>query len=198
MIASILLGIITLVIAAISYSFYIRDTLKGKTKPHAFTWGIWGVLNIFIFYGQVDGGGGPGAWVTAATAMANILIFLLAFKYGKTNITKLDVACAIIAVTALCLWCFSGDIAISVILSCVVFILGLIPTIVKSIRSAHEETAVTFALNASKFLIALFALQTISLETALYPAVLFIVNGCFAGYLFYSQRQGKQINNRKA
>lgn len=46
---SIALALIAVALAFVSYSFYIRDIFAGRTKPHAFTWGIWAVLAGFIF-----------------------------------------------------------------------------------------------------------------------------------------------------
>ena len=65
-----LIGLISLAIAVISYSLYITHTLKGYTKPHAITWLVWGLLNGSVFFEQLAGGAGPGAWVTAAAAVA--------------------------------------------------------------------------------------------------------------------------------
>ena len=192
---SYLLGIITLIIAVISYSFYFADILKGKTKPHVFTWFVWAVLNSFIFYQQTIHDGGPGAWVTGAAALANIGIVLFALKYGERNITRLDWLCLTMALAALLVWFVSPGGELSVVLASLVFVVGFVPTFRKSLKDASEETAITFALNSSKFLIALFALQTISVTTTLYPAVLFIVNGYFA--IFLVSRQLAMKHKRK-
>jgi hypothetical protein len=177
-------GYIAVAIAVVSYGLYFRDIFAGHTKPHGFTWCIWAGLNAFIFYEQMTHGGGPGAWVTGFAAIANILIFLTAFKYGERNITRLDWVCIGLALAALGVWMFNSDAVLSVILACCVFIIGFIPTLRKSIKRAHEETAATFALNGLKFFITLFALTSFTLTTALYPIVLCVINVLFATYLF--------------
>ncbi|TAL14642.1 hypothetical protein EPN95_02250 [Patescibacteria group bacterium] len=196
------LGYLTILIAIVSYSFYIHDVFGHKTKPHGFTWFTWALLNTFIFYEQVIHGGGPGAWVTGVAAIANTVIFFLAFKYGERNITKLDWFCLVTALFALGIWWINSDAVLSVILACAVFVIGFIPTFRKSLHRAHEETAITFALNSLKFLIALFALNAFTLTTALYPLVLFVVNGFFAIFLFTNQalimRSTKQHAHRKS
>ena len=181
------LGVIAIVIAIISYSVYFRDIFKHKTKPHGVTWFIWGTLNLFIFYEQMAGGAGPGAWVTGAAAVANLAIFGFAFKYGERNITRLDWICLLIGLLALSLWLVNPGGVLSVILACMVFVIGFIPTLRKSFKHAEQETIITFALNSTKFLVALFALQTVSITTALYPAVLLAVNGFFASFLLYQR-----------
>ncbi|MBC7459674.1 hypothetical protein H7200_03115 [Candidatus Saccharibacteria bacterium] len=177
------LGILTIIIALMSYGFYLRDMFKGKTKPHSVTWFIWGLLNSFIFFEQINNGAGEGAWVTGTAAVANILIFILSLKYGEKRITKLDVFCLVSAIAILVFWLQTADTVPAIILACVIFIVGFIPTITKAWRRSQEETTVTFALNGLKFFIALFALQSFTIVTALYPIVLMVLNGGFALFL---------------
>lgn len=178
-----ILGILTIIIAVCSYGLYFRDMFRGATKPHGLTWLIWAVLNGLMWYQQVQLGAGPGAWVTAVAATANLLICISAFVYGERTITRFDWLCGGLALVAISAWLNNPQGITSTILACLVFIIGLIPTFMKSLRNAAEETAATFALNGLKFFIALFALQVFSPATALYPFVLFIVNGSFALFL---------------
>lgn len=198
---SMILGVLTILIAFVSYSFYFNDIFKGKTKPHGFTWLIWANLNAFIFYEQIVHGGGPGAWVTGVAAVANAVIFLAAFHYGERNITKLDWFCLLIAVAALGTWLVRADTELAVILASSVFVIGIIPTVRKTIRKVHEETMVTFALNSLKFLVALLALSSFTMTTALYPLVLCVTNGAFALFLITNQvlsrNQGMKRNKNK-
>jgi len=191
----VLLGVVTILIAVVSYSLYFRDVLAGKTKPHAFTWLIWSSLNLLVFYTQLTNNGGPGAWVTGAAAVANGIIFLLALRYGERNIAWLDWLCLAAALLSLAVWLVYPDGEASILLASAVFVIGFIPTFRKSIHRAHEETAITFALNSVKFFIALFALTSISITTAVYPFLLFLVNGFFAGFLL--SRQHSAAHNKK-
>ncbi len=177
------LGLSTIVIAIVSYSICLSDMFKGKTKPHSLTWFIWALLNSFIFFQQITHDAGPGAWVTGTAAAANVIIFILSLKYGEKRITKLDWFCLISALAIFVVWYNTSDATLAVILACLIFILGFAPTIRKAWSRAGEETIATFALNGAKFLIALFALQSFTIVTALYPAVLSILNIGFVIYL---------------
>ena len=177
------LGILTIIIAVVSYSLYLRDMFKGKTKPHSVTWLVWGLLNSFIFFEQINNGAGAGAWVTGAAAVANMLIFALSLKYGEKQITRLDLSCLLAAIAILIFWVQTADTMLAIILACAIFIVGFIPTIIKAWRRSQEETTMTFALNGLKFFIALFALQSFTIVTALYPVVLMLLNGGFALFL---------------
>jgi hypothetical protein len=182
------IGVLALVIAVISYTIYITHTLKGWTKPHAITWLVWALLNGFVFGEQMVAGAGPGAWVTGGAAIANLLIAGLALFKGERSITYLDWLCLALTAVLLLSWQSIDDPSIAVLLAIAIFMIGFIPTLRKSARSAHEETATTFALNGIKFFLAVAALSTISVATVVYPLVLGTVNISFAIYLVWARR----------
>lgn len=184
-----ILGLLSILIAVVSYSIYFRNIFTHKTRPHSITWLIWGTLNALIFYQQITHGGGAGSWVTLAASIANLLIFGVSLRYGERRMTRLDYACLILAVIALVLWGFNKDSDASVIIASVVFIIALIPTWRKSLLNAYEETAWTYGLNSLKFLIALLALTSISLMTAFYPFVLCVTNSVFVIFLVLRRRR---------
>ena len=53
----------------------------------------------------------------------------------------------------------------------------------------YSEPAFTYALSGLKFLIALFALQEVSMVTVLYPASLVIANGAFVLLLVIQRKR---------
>lgn len=179
------LGLLSVAIAFISYGLYLRDIFAGRTKPHGVTWLVWALLNGFIFTQQITNDGGPGAWVTGAAAIAGICIFILSFKHGERHITRLDWLCLAMVGVIVILWAQQVSDVTTVILACVVFLIGFIPTFRKSFKKPGEETILTFGLNSLKFFIALFALQSFTLITGLYPLFLGILNGCFVIYLVF-------------
>ena len=193
---SIALALIAVALAFVSYSFYIRDIFAGRTKPHAFTWGIWSLLAGFIFTHQYTYGAGPGAWPTAIVAVAGALICLLALRFGERKITTLDWLSLVAAFAVGGLWLASPDPELSVILASIVFMLGFVPTIRKSLHGNPQETTLTYALNSLKFLLALLALQSISLTTALYPFILCVTNAAFVAFLL-SRRAPRKQQRRK-
>lgn len=179
----ILLALIAMAIAVVSYGIYIRDILAGRTKPHAFTWGIWAVLAGFIFAEQYTHGAGPGSWPTAMVAVAGAIICVLALSHGTKKICALDWVSLGAALLVGCLWLTTHDPELSVILASIVFLLGFVPTVRKVLAGQPQETTLTYALNSFKFLLALLALQTFSVTTALYPLVLCVANAAFVVFL---------------
>jgi hypothetical protein len=78
------------IIALVSYIPYLRDVLANKTKPHMFTWLIWGTLTLIGFLGQILGKAGPGAWPSAVTTALCFSIFFFALVKGNKNLAKID------------------------------------------------------------------------------------------------------------
>lgn len=116
-----LLGIISVILALISYSLYIGHTLQHKTKPHAMTWLVWSGLNFFVYTQQVAAGAEQGAWVTLGAGFGSGLIFLLSLHYGERSVTRLDWASFGLIALMLLWWSQSGDSVLAVVIAIIIF-----------------------------------------------------------------------------
>ncbi len=183
------LAIVAILIGIYSYVPYFRDLFKGKTKPHAFSWFVWFLLTAIAFFAQVAGEGGPGAWVTGFTAIVALTITIAALKVGRQNIAMLDWWFFMGSLASLGLWAVTKNPVGSVVLISIIDALAFVPTFRKSYHKPYEETAITYSLSAVKFAIALAALTTISITTALYPLSLVLTNGLFVGMLVWRRKQ---------
>ena len=175
----IILGVLAILIGLISYVPYFRNIFSGRTKPHAFSWFVWAILTGIAFAAQVVEHGGAGAWVTGFTAFICFVVFLLALYKGKRDFPLFDWLCLVSAFVAMGLWWYAKDPTGSVILITITDALAFLPTFRKGYYKPREETATTFALSATKFFVALFALEAFTFVTVLYPASLVIMNGAF-------------------
>ena len=183
------LGIIGIIIAFVAYIPYFRDIFSGKTKPHAYSWLVWGILTGTAFFGQLFGSGGAGAWVTAFTAMFCFVIFFLALNKGEKNITFSDKLSLLAAAFALILWFVTNSPLISIILITFVDIFGFYPTFRKSYHKPKQETLITYFLSGTKWVIAIIALENYSVVTWLYPASLIFLNFTFVILITIRKKQ---------
>lgn len=174
-----ILGVSAVAIGLIGYVPYFRTIFNGKTKPHAFTWFVWGVLTAIAFGGQIVGNGGAGAWVTGFTAFISFAIFGLALIKGKRDFPFVDWLCLSGCMVALGLWAITNDPLLAIILITVIDMLAFIPTFRKSYSNPYSEPAFTYTLSGLKFLVSLFALAQLSAVTILYPVSLVLTNGVF-------------------
>ncbi len=183
------ISIITVILTFVGYFPYIRDTLKGKTTPHIYTWFIWALVTAIAFGLQVQAGAGVGSWVTASIVIACFSVFLLGLQSGKKDITKLDTLFLILSFIALFLWLIAKQPVLSVILVSLTDMLGFIPTIRKSWNKPHSETLFLYELNTFRHGLSILALQQYSIVTWLYPATWAIANGLFSVMLIIRRKQ---------
>lgn len=184
-----ILGTLAIVIAVISYVPYFRDIFTGRTKPHAFTWLVWAILNGVAFAGQIHDKGGAGAWAMGFTTLATFSIFLLALFKGEKDIRRFDWICLIAAVLSLLPWLITNDPLISVVLITIIDVFGFMPTVRKSLRKPHQETLSTYALSTLKYGLIVAALHNYTLVTVLFPLSIGILNGLFVVLLLVRRRQ---------
>ncbi|MDO8552610.1 MAG: hypothetical protein Q7S01_03735 [bacterium] len=185
----IILGYITIVIAILGYIPYFRDIFRGKTKPHVFSWFIWGLINVIVFLAQVVGHGGAGSWVTAVTALACLTIAALSLRNGKRDFSVIDWLSLAGALLAILLWVVTSEPLLTVILLTIADIIGFVPTFRKSYSKPQEETVAAFALAGLKYAIALFALNSFTMTTALFPTSLVLTNLVFVAMLMIRRKQ---------
>lgn len=183
-----LFGIASSILAILSILPYIRDILQHQTKPHAYSWLVWSLLQIIGAIAQWQDGAGYGAWALAIAAFNSTLVFLLAFRYGTHNITRFDTLCLIAALIAIILYLLMDNPLIAVVLVVLIDFLAFLPTFRKGWQEPETETVSTYAMSGLANFVALFALQQYTLITALYIGSLFLSNASFVAMIFLKKK----------
>jgi len=189
----IIFGTIAVSISLLGYIPYIKNTLTSKTKPHGFSWLIWGLITGMEFFGQIVGHAGAGAWVTGVSASICIFIAFLGLRKGNLEITRIDRMSFIAAMIAIGLWLITNEPLLSILLGILIDALGFIPTFRKSFVHPFQETIITWFLNGLKFVFALFAFEKFTLLSAIYPVYLVLGNWTLVLLLLIRRRQIKNI-----
>ncbi len=185
----IILGSAAAIVGVIQYLPYIRDILAGKTKPHAFSWFVWGLPCGIIFAAQLSEGAAAGAWATGVTTILCSVIFILSLYRGERSITRLDYICFLLALIALALWLITKDPLWSVILITAADVLGFIPTYIKSLNKPYEETLITYVIGGLKWVISIAALSSFNATTLIYPIAMVICTWLLAATLMIRRKQ---------
>ncbi|MBP6884813.1 MAG: hypothetical protein KBC17_03245 [Candidatus Pacebacteria bacterium] len=73
----VIISIVAVALSFLGYGIYIRDIVRRKTVPHAFTFLIWSIASSTTWALQVHGGAGVGAWITFVVSAICIFIFFL-------------------------------------------------------------------------------------------------------------------------
>lgn len=155
----------------LAYYPYIRSITRGDTKPHVFSWVIWGSVTVIVFLAQLAGGGGLGAWPIGVSGLISIYVMVLAWiRKSDSTITRVDWLFFILAMSALPLWFFTADPLWAVVILTTVDVLGFGPTFRKAYRRPFEEHLLFFTLIGLRNLVSIAALEVYSLTTVLFPA----------------------------
>ena len=168
---------------------YIRSIHLGKTKPHVFSWVVWGLGTLIVFFAQLAGQGGLGAWPIGVSGVITSYIALLAYlKRADTHITRTDWLFFIAALSALPFWFLTSNPLWAVVTLTVVDVMGFGPTVRKAYYRPYEESARFFALSVARNLLVILALEYYSLTTALFPAVVGVACLLLVFMLIYRRR----------
>lgn len=186
-----ILGTVALIVGVAGYIPYIRDTLKGATKPHPFTYIIWALIGAITFVAQVVNDAGPGAWAMSIPVLFGIVIALLSIKKGERTITKRDWLCLIGALVAIIIWRLTDDAFYAVLIVIVINTLAFIPTFGKAYWKPHEETASSYALGVLRSLISIPALAAFNTVTLLPLVHHILINAIFVTMLLMRRRNLK-------
>ena len=187
-----ILGVIAIILTFVGYFPYIKDSISGRTRPHIYSWFIWAFVTFIIFALQISGNAGPGAFVTLATAILCLTIFILGIKNGKRDVTKFDTITFIVALIATGIWIFAKQPDISNLLIVTINTLANLPTIRKSWGDPFSETLFTWEMGAVRNILGVLALDTYSMLTTFYPITNLTINILVSFLLVVRRKQEKR------
>ncbi len=183
-----LLGVLSIAIAVVANGIYFWSVLKGRTRPHAFSWIIWGLITGVTFFAQLSAGAGSGAWAMGVTSIICFIGAFLAVLKGEREIKTSDLVAFFGALAAILLWYFTSDPLNAVIVACGVEMLAFYPTYRKSWSKPGEELAFTYSVDTVKQVISLLAMENYSVTTVLYPSAIILIQGSFIVMLLARRR----------
>jgi hypothetical protein len=169
---------------------YIQSVLRGQTKAHVFSWVIWGLATVIVFFAQLADGAGGGAWSIGLSGVLTLYIATLAFmRRSALVITRSDWVFFVLALASLPVWYLTRDPLWAVVLLTTIDTLGFLPTFRKAYHSPYEEQLFLYVVMTIRNLVSIPALENLSWTTVLFPAVLSIT--CAAFIVMVMLRRGR-------
>lgn len=166
-----ILSVSAIILTFVAFGPYIGSILQGKTRPHVFSWVIWGSTTFVVFLAQLQGNAGVGAWPIGVSGGIAVFVALLAYRTTKDHsITRTDWWFFSLAMSSLPLWYLTSDPLWAVLVLTTIDVLGFGPTIRKSFHAPFEEQLRFYLLFATRNLLAIAALEHFSVTTVLFPA----------------------------
>lgn len=164
---------------------YVRDILRGSTRPHRGTWLIWGSLAIVVCLSQRADGASWSLVMAATQAVLTTLIFLLALRRGMGGLSARELVMIAIAAGGVVGWIAADEPIVAT--ACVVAadVIGAAMMVPKTYRDPESETLVTFALASVAGALAAGAVGAYDVSLLLYPVYFCVVNGALAVLIHY-------------
>ena len=170
------LGVLAVIIQLIGYTVYFTGILKGRTKPHAFTWLAWGIINIVAFLAVFFSGGAAGSWVLAVNIVACLSIASIGFWQKRVRYDLYDWMALAGALIGVILWQITDNALYAVVLVSLSDAVSAIPTLRKAYYLPFEENGLSFFIGILSYSTAILSLEVLSVTTWLYPATIIFVD----------------------
>lgn len=186
--------IIATLITVLSVLPYLRDILKGTTKPNIVSWITWTLLTGVATAAAIDQGEYVTAIFTASAVIETGLVVILGLKYGYVKYTNFDVLCQISAIVGIVLWQIFDSPTIGVVSAVAIDFIGALPTIRHSWLRPGEETWQTYALAGLGGIFALLALSNFNWVSMPYAVYIVLINTLLSGIIIHR----RSVNTAKS
>jgi len=178
-----ILVIVASLLALVGNVPYLVDVVKGRVKPHPYTWFVWTVVSCVVFFGQLVKGAGIGAIPTAVSEIFTVIIFLFSIKYGFKNPPRIDKYFLVLALLGLVPWIITKDPTISVITVVSIDLIAFFPTFRKTYCHPKSEAPLLYGTNVLRHSLVLGALGAYNIATMLHSIVMIVTNSIMVVFI---------------
>ncbi len=177
--------VLSVLITITSVIPYIRDILKGTTRPNIASWITWTLLTLVATIAEFAAGEYVTAIFTSAAVIETLLVVILGLKYGYAKYSRFDAICQIGALSGFIFWFLFNSPAAAVIAVVTIDLIGALPTVRHSWLKPDEETWLTFAMAGIGGLLAIFALTTYNWTSLTYAVYIVLINAVITFVIIY-------------
>jgi hypothetical protein len=158
-------------IGALGTAVYLRDTLRGTTKPNRVTWLLWAVAPLLASAVEFDGGVGLRVLPTFMVGFMPLLVFVGSF-HNPTSVWKIrrfDYACAVMSLVGTVVWLVTRNGVLAISATIAADFLAGVPTLMKSWTYPETETVHTYLGAVISMVILLLTIDHWTFEVAAFP-----------------------------
>jgi hypothetical protein len=188
---------VALVIATSGNLFYLRDTLKGETKPNRVSFFLWGAAPLIAFFAQHGAGAGQQIFYTLFFVVMNFIILAASFLNAKAywRISSFDIICGVIALTALACLFLHNKLLLSLFLSIVADLFASIPTLIKAYNHPETETTLAYGAEMVSSLIILLTIHNWIFANYFFTIYILLMNILFTSLLMFSPKKKAKLKS---
>lgn len=169
---------------------YIRDMLRGTTRPSVVSYIIWFTLSVIAVAAQWSAGASWSILILLAVVINTFIILVLALRgYGYRKYTSLDWICFALGIVAIVLWKVTSNPMTALITTLGAIILAVIPTIRKTYREPQTEHAISWLIAAGAAVLGIIATRW-DMANLVFP-VYYLIEGLTISGLAFFRKQKK-------
>ncbi len=163
------LVILAAAISCIGGYFYVRDTIRGTTKPNRVTWGLWALAPLIGMGAALHAG--ADVWATVRTFLAGfipLIIFAASFwnRQSYWKISKFDIACGAFSLVALVLWLAIDLPRYAILMAALGDFFAALPTVAKTWKYPETETAANYFASLISVLLVIPSIKVWNIENS--------------------------------
>ena len=160
---------------------YIKETLRGNTKPNKVTWLMWSVAPLIATFAALADGVGWSVLPVFIAGFGPLLVFIASFvnKNSHWELETFDYLCGFCSVLALVLWGITKEPVIAIVFAIASDGFAAIPTLVKSWKYPETETAAAYTTGLFSALTSFTAIKIWNFSSYAFPAYLVIAETLF-------------------
>jgi hypothetical protein len=182
------LGVLAGVVGVADTIPYLRDAVRGRTRPHRGTWLIWAVLAIVVCLSQRADGASWSLVMVAAEGVLTVAVFVLSIRHGEGGLGPADLAMIALAGGGLVGWIVAGEPVIATTCVIAADLIGAVMMVPKTYRDPGSETLATFGLASLSGALAASAVGAPDLSLLMYPVYYWLANGALAILIQYRRK----------
>lgn len=173
------------VLVLLSPAVYVYSIVKGETRPHRTTRFVLLVICILSTWSLLEGRTNAAFWLSAASLVQALAVFILCLKWGYGGWAKLDMACLVVALTGIVVWQITDKALLGLFAAILADVIGVVPTFIKTYKLPHTENWQFFAIDTFAAILSILALKSYDLYAISYPIYILLVNGAMVWLILW-------------
>ena len=186
-----LAGVAAAVLSLIDPVPYIRDILRGMTRPHRGTWLIWSALGAVAFASQFADGATWSLGLVGAQSATTTLVLLLSLRFGIGGASVTDLCLIGLAGLGIVGWAISSEPVVATVCVVMADMIGVLMMLPKTWYDPWSETAPTYVLASGSGLCGAIAVGGLNAGLLLYPAYYALANGAIAAVILRRRQSAR-------
>ena len=185
-------------IGALGTAVYVRDTLRGTTKPNRVTWLMWAVAPLLAAAVELNEGVGLRVLPTFMVGFMPLLVFVASFHNPSAvwKIRRVDYACGVMSAVGTAVWLATRNGVLAISAAILADFLAGVPTMMKSWTHPQTETIYSYVGAVISMIVLLLTIQHWTFDVAAFP--IFIVCIASVEVFLVGVEPGPRLRRRRA